>query len=219
MQQRIIHTFFLVSAVLLLAVAGAAFSSPPKAEATDLNPALQQVLDTQICPALQKIKGQKLYSNCKDYTKQSDLDKAEKNICSKYGKKQLKTQCTLYDSTKASGITTPLGPGGVNGATLTGHSCGGGTDAVSTSIDIGCKGKGNPIADATFAIIRVLSDGVGLVIIGSIVVGGIQYSASRGDPQATAIAIGRIRSTVIALLLYIFGYAILNFIIPAGFLH
>ncbi len=57
------------------------------------------------------------------------------------------------------------------------------------------------------------------MIIGSIVVGGIQYTASRGDPQATATAIGRIRSTMIALLIYIFGYAILNYIIPAGFLH
>ena len=103
------------------------------------------------------------------------------------------------------------------------HQCGGrdanGKDiSVKTSIDFGCKGEGNPIADATFAIIRVLSNGVGLVIIGSLVYGGIQYSASRGDPQATAMAIGRLRSNVMALIIFIFGYALLNYIIPAGFL-
>jgi hypothetical protein len=89
---------------------------------------------------------------------------------------------------------------------------------VHTTINFGCKGQGNAIADATFAIIRILSNGAGLVIIGSLIFGGIQYSASRGDPQATAAAVGRLRSNVIALLIFIFGYAILNFIIPAGFL-
>jgi hypothetical protein len=100
--------------------------------------------------------------------------------------------------------------------------CGGQVDgrdvAVGLSIKIGCKGKGNPIADAAFAIIRILSNGVGLVIIGSIVYGGIQYTGSRGDPQATAMAVNRIRSSLFALLLFIFGYAILNYLIPAGFL-
>jgi hypothetical protein len=105
------------------------------------------------------------------------------------------------------------------------QACGGGLDGTgkanptyTPSIDVGCKGIGNPITDFTFGIIRILSDGVGLVIIGSIIVGGIQFSASRGDPQATAKAITRIRATVIALFIYIFGYAILNYIIPAGFL-
>jgi hypothetical protein len=89
---------------------------------------------------------------------------------------------------------------------------------VHTTINIGCKGKGNPIADATFAVIRFLSNGVGLVIVGSLVYGGIQYSASRGDPQATAMAVNRLRSTLLALFIFIFGYTILNYLIPAGFL-
>ena len=100
--------------------------------------------------------------------------------------------------------------------------CGGTVDgqdeSVGIAIRIGCKGKGNPIADATFAVIKILSDGVGLVIVGSIIVGGIQYSGSRGDPQATALAVGRIRSSLFALVLFVFGYAVLNYLIPAGFL-
>lgn len=98
-------------------------------------------------------------------------------------------------------------------------TCGNAKDgAVQVSINIGCKGVGNPIMDALFAIIRFLSDGVGLVVIASIVWGGIQYSASRGNPQETAKAIERVRASLIALLIYIFGYAILNYIIPAGVL-
>jgi len=101
-----------------------------------------------------------------------------------------------------------------------GKTCGGGSGqhAVKTSIDIGCEGKGNPILDMTFAIIRFLSTGVGLVIVGSMIWAGIQYTSSRGDPNATAQAVNRIRSNVGALLLFIFAYAILNYIVPGAVL-
>ncbi|HSX36631.1 MAG TPA: hypothetical protein VLG13_00715 [Patescibacteria group bacterium] len=115
----------------------------------------------------------------------------------------------------------------------TSHQCGSKDGAVKTSINFGCKGEscltthpdaaycsGNNsgILDVTFAIIRFLSYGVGLVIIGSLVVAGIQYTSSQGDPKASAQAQERIKSTVIALLVFIFAYAILDYIVPAGFL-
>lgn len=98
-------------------------------------------------------------------------------------------------------------------------TCGEGNGKVDIAIDVGCKGKGNPILDMLFAFIRFLSIGVGLVLIGSMIVAGIQYTSSRGDPQATAAAIKRITSTVGALALFIFMYAILNWLIPAGLLR
>lgn len=94
--------------------------------------------------------------------------------------------------------------------------CGTGDSAVRVAVNIGCRGVGNPITDALFAIIRFLSVGVGVVIVASTVVAGIQYSASRADPGAVAKAITRIRNNVTALLLYIFAYAILNWIVPGG---
>ncbi len=103
-------------------------------------------------------------------------------------------------------VTRPIGSGK--------YACGDGDNKVEVSINIGCKGKGNPIADMLFAFIRFLSAGVGLVIIGSIIVGGIQYTGSRGDPQSTAMAINRIRSSVFALFIFIFGFAFLNYLIP-----
>lgn len=109
--------------------------------------------------------------------------------------------------------TAPVSAGTICGKTDNSR----GITEVSTSIDIGCKHEGNPITDATFGVIRFLSNGVGLVLVGSMVYAGMQYSASRGDPQKAAQAITRIQSNVLALFLYIFSYAILNYLLPAGF--
>lgn len=129
------------------------------------------------------------------------------------------------------GIAIAIGIGVAPATVSAAYVCGTGSERVETSIDLGCIGSqclnaGAPafcasdhsgIIDMLFAIIRFLSAGVGLIVIGSIVFAGIQYTTSRGDPQATAEAIKRIRNTVIALGIYIFAYAILNYLIPAGF--
>jgi hypothetical protein len=107
---------------------------------------------------------------------------------------------------------------GLNGPAPAGDTCGAGDNAVRISLKIGCQGKGNPVVDMMFAIIRFLSLGVGIVVVGSIVAAGIQYTSSRGDPQAVKMAQGRITNTVIALIIYIFTYAVLNWILPAGLL-
>ena len=104
------------------------------------------------------------------------------------------------------------------GDAVGGYTCGSPSNEVHIAIDLGCKHQGNPILDALFAIIRFLSIGVGLVIIASIIVAGIQYTVSRGDPQATASALNRIRETGIALAIFIFAYAIINWLVPAGLL-
>jgi hypothetical protein len=99
------------------------------------------------------------------------------------------------------------------------YYCGGSANRIYTSINLGCVGKGNAIVDLGFAIIRFLSAGVGLVVIASIIYGGIQYTMSRGDPQATAAAVDRIRNSLFALLIFVFAYAIIDYIIPRGFLQ
>jgi hypothetical protein len=121
--------------------------------------------------------------------------------------------------TKAGGNPTKAAAGSKQGIikgynVQTSNSCGGPGEEVATSINFGCSHKGNAILDATFAIIRFLSNGVGLVLIGSLVYGGIQYTMSQGDPQAMANAVKRFRSVMFALLLFIFAYALLNYLIP-----
>lgn len=66
--------------------------------------------------------------------------------------------------------------------------------------------------------INVLSALVGVVVVLMIAVGGIQYSASRDNPQATAAAKDRIRNAIIALILYVFMWAFLQYLIPGGVL-
>lgn len=64
--------------------------------------------------------------------------------------------------------------------------------------------------------ITLLSALVGLVVVMSLIMGGIQYTASEGDPQKAANAKNRLQKTVFAFVLYIFLYALLQFLIPGG---
>lgn len=98
----------------------------------------------------------------------------------------------------------------------TADTCGSGDSAMGVSINIGCRGQGNGIVDLTFAIIRFLSIGVGIIAVASMIVGGIQYTASSGNPEATAKAISRLSNTAIALLIYFLIFAILNWLVPGG---
>lgn len=66
------------------------------------------------------------------------------------------------------------------------------------------------------AAIDFLGIGVGLIITTMIVIGGIQYITSGGDPQSVASAKKRIANALIALVAFAFMFAILQFIIPGG---
>ena len=91
-----------------------------------------------------------------------------------------------------------------------------GTDSLNTgNLNI----EENPIYVRLIEIINVLSVGVGIVITISVVYSGIQYITSRGDPAQTQKAIARITSAGIALVLYVFGWTILNWLIPGGVLN
>jgi hypothetical protein len=64
--------------------------------------------------------------------------------------------------------------------------------------------------------IKLFSIAFGLVATISIIIGGINYSTSGGDPQKASKARARITNTVIALVAYMFLYALLQFLIPGG---
>jgi hypothetical protein len=68
------------------------------------------------------------------------------------------------------------------------------------------------------AILQYLSGAVGLVVVLMLVIAGIQYITSVGDPGRIKSAKDRITNAIIALALFIFGFAILSFIIPGGIL-
>lgn len=74
----------------------------------------------------------------------------------------------------------------------------------------------NPIIVLLKLVINFLAVGVGIVAAISIIVAGIQWSASRDNPQALQQAQNRMTNAVIGVLLFIFMYAILNFLVPGG---
>lgn len=104
----------------------------------------------------------------------------------------------------------------IENAQGTGDTCGDGDTAVGTTVDLGCEGRGNGINDLLFAIIRFLVAGVGVVVIASVIVGGVQYSLAQGDPQKISAARGRVISALGALLLYLFIFALMQWLVPGG---
>lgn len=79
-------------------------------------------------------------------------------------------------------------------------------------IDNGC----DIIAKYVNPAINLLSFIFGLIAVISLVMGGIQYAASTGDPQKVTAAKDRIRNTIIAVAAYFFLYGFLQFLIPGG---
>lgn len=65
-------------------------------------------------------------------------------------------------------------------------------------------------------VLRFLSFGVGIAVVGGITVGGITYSTSQGNPGNTQKGIKIITNSVLALILYLLLFAILHFLIPGG---
>jgi len=64
--------------------------------------------------------------------------------------------------------------------------------------------------------IALLSATVAVIIVISIVVAGIQYSAAGGDPSKVGAAKSRIGKSLAALFFFFFLYAFLNYIVPGG---
>jgi hypothetical protein len=98
--------------------------------------------------------------------------------------------------------------------------CGKGDSRITTKFNFGCNGAAdNPIIDLAFALVRFLAAGVGVAVVISIILAGIQYSTSEGSPEATMKAKRRVQASLIALVIYIFTFAIVNYLVPGGFLN
>ena len=65
-------------------------------------------------------------------------------------------------------------------------------------------------------IIKFLAAGVGVVVTTMFAYSGFRYLTAGNNPSQVADAKSHISNALIALLLYIFGMALLNFIVPGG---
>jgi hypothetical protein len=76
--------------------------------------------------------------------------------------------------------------------------------------------KNNPIVKDLNQAVNFLSAAVGVVVVGTIILGGIQYTMAGDNPQALGAAKQRIINGLIALLAFLFMYAFLQWLVPGG---
>ncbi len=125
-------------------------------------------------------------------------------------------------------------PNSASGCNATDGNCGEcQSNPAAKGCNIGCKNGvcTDPAADGDSSCTRnscdivqkyinptinLLSISFGLLATISIILGGIQYAASEGDPQNVTKAKSRIKNTIIAIVAYFFLFAFLQFLIPGG---
>ncbi len=96
-------------------------------------------------------------------------------------------------------------------------TCGTGDAAVETSIDYGCgNAKGGAIYGFLRGIIKFAGGLVGLLVIMMLIIGGIRYITSAGNPKLVAAAKNQIVNAIIGLVLFALMLGILNFLLPGG---
>lgn len=91
------------------------------------------------------------------------------------------------------------------------------TNQTQTKGDaINQKLQKNPIIRDVRDIVNFLSAGVGIVVVAMIMVGGIQYSIAGDNPQKVTDAKKRIANALIALVVFLFIFAFVQWLIPGG---
>jgi hypothetical protein len=110
------------------------------------------------------------------------------------------------------GLCTAVLASVLAGTALAAGSC----DKTTTSDQLKQCIQNDPVTKDIELIVNVLSAGVGIVVIGMIIVGGIQYSIAGDNSQATAAAKQRIVNALIALFAYLFIFAFIQWLIPGG---
>jgi hypothetical protein len=101
-------------------------------------------------------------------------------------------------------------------ADLAGHPCCERDNPTETTLN-NCLKK-SPILKRINQLINFLSAGVGIVIVGSLIYGGIQYSWAGDNSSAVSAAKDRIRNALIALIAFFFIFAFLQWLVPGGLL-
>ena len=76
--------------------------------------------------------------------------------------------------------------------------------------------KTNPIVNDINLVINFLGALAGVVIVGAIIVGGIQYMTAGDNAQAVSAAKQRIINALIALFAYLLAFGFLQWLVPGG---
>jgi hypothetical protein len=76
----------------------------------------------------------------------------------------------------------------------------------------------NPIVAFLKTVLQFLALGIGIALVGGLSTGGVVYMTARANPQQVQKAEEIIRNAIIGIALYVFMFAIINFLIPGGLL-
>jgi len=123
------------------------------------------------------------------------------------------------DSQIATAAKDPLGSGGPVCvavpifATAPQGACGAGQEEIPND-----PASGGAIVFYLKLVLKLLAGLIGAIIILVLVIAGLQYILSAGDPARVKSAKGRIVNAMTALVLYMMMFAILNFLVPGGIL-
>jgi hypothetical protein len=184
---------------------------------------LKSIVINEICPSVAKAsKDKKKCPKSSYYTTQARVESTYSTYCNTnsfaFGKsaydKYFKTPCKSYLKAKekvAASQPIPNTPDpAACAADPTIKSCAANARAVcnTTNCDL-VKKYVNPA-------IQMLTIAFGLIAVISLVMGGIQYSASGGDPQKVTEAKKRISMTLMAVAAYAFAFAFIQFLVPGG---
>ena len=138
------------------------------------------------------------------------------NKCQNGGVYSIQDKRCIPKNSGGSGGSTNTNSGS-SGSGINGNGC---VDKNSGCIEPiqGCTSGGNCdlISNYVNPGIDLLAASFGAIAAGSIILGGIQYATSEGDPQKASGAKKRITNTLIALVAFIFLWAFLQFLIPGG---
>lgn len=93
----------------------------------------------------------------------------------------------------------------------------GGSDITPTTNGTSCVAGKNPIYTYLRGIILFMGGAIGLAVVITIIISGIQYSSSAGNPANITKAKERLMNAVIGLVLYLFLAAILRYLVPQIF--
>lgn len=93
---------------------------------------------------------------------------------------------------------------------------GSGDGSGQTTVDFSSDPDAQKIQGYMQDGINLLTGLAGLAITASVIMGGIQYSTSGGNPSAASAAKKRISNAFLALLALVFLYTFLQWIVPGG---
>ena len=152
----------------------------------------------------------------KNYLK-SNCQKSEGGVCTRTTAR-VPSDTGTGEVVRAT-VACDLTPDGGTGGGSSGDTAQGCSNVKTSLVD--CEdgsGTGGPIVRMLVQLINFLAVGVGIAVAGGITWGGFVYSQANGNSSKTQEGVSIITNSVIGLLLFIFMYAIINWLVPGGLL-